>query len=534
MMALMLAVVMCMAMTSMVAFADEGDETPATVKIEITRDGSYSGTGDGNTYKWYKVFSASYESNTATVGGHDESGNPLATENTATAVAYTATAAVAAKLGSWNATTKTWTKIEGNNWFELTPIAGTTNYSVKWVGADTSSATAQAAAKWLYDNEVWESTGDLSFADGKFSATDLEKGYYLINGVTGKNLVAATTDITIAEKNEYPSDDKKQADEDNATMTDDDKNVAIGDVLNYEVKVHIPATAKAGDLILVWDKASAGLTYNNNVKVKSGSNTGNATIGDVDTADQVAGATWQKLITVTAGSQDTDVVFEFTMTVNDDALTDGDKKNESGLKYGNEDGEHNKTFPYESTPDKVEYKTYFTGIKKIDGTSKAALAGVEFTLKEKPATGDAVEFKVSKVEGEDYYIYDANGSSTVVTDENGMIKIRGLDSDKTYTLTETKTLDGYNMLDEDKTLTLSEDTYTVTIIPAEGEGDPTTTTTESYTGKTNDTFDKVENNKGTVLPSTGGIGTTIFYVIGAILVLGAGILLVTRRRMRAE
>ena len=45
---------------------------------------------------------------------------------------------------------------------------------------------------------------------------------------------------------------------------------------------------------------------------------------------------------------------------------------------------------------------------------------------------------------------------------------------------------------------------------------------------------KVENNKGTELPSTGGIGTTIFYVIGAILVLGAGILLVTRRRMNAN
>ena len=157
-------------------------------------------------------------------------------------------------------------------------------------------------------------------------------------------------------------------------------------------------------------------------------------------------------------------------------------------------------------PDTVPYTTYFTGIEKVDGENKdTKLANVEFTLKE----GDA-EFKVTK--GDDgVYIPDASGSATVVTDASGLIKIRGLDKEKTYTLTETKTNDGYNLLDAPKTLTLVEDT-----------GNVFSTTT---------TFDQIENNKGAVLPSTGGIGTTIFYVVGALLVVGAGVVLVTRRKV---
>ena len=58
--------------------------------------------------------------------------------------------------------------------------------------------------------------------------------------------------------------------------------------------------------------------------------------------------------------------------------------------------------------------------------------------------------------------------------------------------------------------------------------------TERMNAYTTATFDQVKNNKGTVLPSTGGIGTTIFYVVGAILVIGAGVVLVTRRRMDAQ
>ena len=98
-----------------------------------------------------------------------------------------------------------------------------------------------------------------------------------------------------------------------------------------------------------------------------------------------------------------------------------------------------------------------------------------------------------------------------MTDENGLIIIRGLDKDKTYTLTETETNDGYNLLDGDVTLTLVED--------------------KSADIPTDATFAQVQNNKGTVLPGTGGIGTTIFYILGSALVIGCGIVLISRKRM---
>ena len=282
--------------------------------------------------------------------------------------------------------------------------------------------------------------------------------------------------------------------------------------MNYEVKVTIPATAKAGDRILVWDKQSTGLTYNNNVAVKEGSNTGNATIGDPVSSDVDSSWAWSKLITVTNGSQGTDVVFAFTMTVNSSALVDTGKVNESGLKYGNAND-----WKYNSIPDHVEYKTYYAGLHKYDAATNANLQGVKFALKE---AGQAFNVTLN-----DDGVYVPGGNSNeVITDAEGKIYIRGLDEDKTYTLTETYALPGYNPLSEDVTLTLYLDTVTTT------DDNGTTTTTTSFQKNATDKWSEVPNNKGTLLPSTGGIGTTIFYIVGGLLLVGAAIVLVARRK----
>ena len=581
MMALALAMVMVLAMGISVFAAPAGEtpETPAadTVSITVHRDTTtYVGDAAANSrnFTWYRVFTATYGSdftgNSNEDGGYNAStGKPLApTGDEEHPVAYVASTAVAAKLGSWDATNKTWTKASGNSWFKLTPIAGSdpATYNVSWDNTATDADTVQAAAKWLVANSVYDATGTLDFTGSGTTAAwtkdGLEKGYYVLSSEAGDNLIAATTDVDVKEKNEYPPLDKKQGDEDTTVnnvinYSDDPRAVAIGDVLDYQVTVTIPKTAKVGDQILVWDKASEGLTYNDDVVATPATNVTDPASTLVDSS-----WAWSKLITVTADNKGTDVVFTFTMTVNDDALVDTGKENESGLKYGRGSGD--KPFPYESTPDKVEYKTYFAGIEKVDGDNASIkLEGVKFTLKE----GDA-EFKVSKPDGKDYYIYDANGSSEVVTAADGTIKIRGLDNDKTYTLTETENPnEGYNMLAEPVTLTLFEDTTgTITYTPATSfdasatyytkSGDTYTaatvdeatfnaaaegtyytkseSSTSAYDGTTADTWQDVINRKGTILPSTGGIGTTLFYIIGAVLVLGAGILLVTRRRMNAN
>ena len=163
---------------------------------------------------------------------------------------------------------------------------------------------------------------------------------------------------------------------------------------------------------------------------------------------------------------------------------------------------------------------------KLDGSTKGDLEGVVFELKE-----NGVAFNVTKSGN----VYIPGGSSnSVTTDANGKTIIRGLDNDKTYTLTETQPLPGYNPLDHDVTLTLHLDSKTVV---GESGAETTTYSYDESTATTDDTWgDQVENNTGTTLPSTGGIGTTIFYIAGSILVLGAVIFLVTngycrRRRL---
>lgn len=486
--------------TGLTAFAAEGDVT-----ITINRDSSYdsSATGD-REFTAYKVFDATYDSNTASGGGSD-AGVPGAIANTGEGFSYTlpADSALVAKLGTWDDENKTWTKASGNNWFKLTKVSG--KYVVQWDNESTDADTVQAAAKWLVDNHVYSDPSyPLTKAeDGKSWSATVPKGYYVIVSSEGKNLVAATTDIEINEKNTYPTIEKKQKDEDAEAYADTKVDVAIGDIIDYQVTVKVPADANKD--IVVKDTMTSGIEYD----TETGLSFSPSLTADTDYVAGAASATgWTVTIKPTDATKGKDIVITFKAKVVSAVLSDipteatetapaSGRRNTVELKYNNNH--------YVMT-DEVEFTTYYTGIEKVDGKDKnVKLEKVKFTLKE-----DGTEFKVTKTEA-GYYIPDENGSSDVVTDENGLIIIRGLDKDKTYTLTETETNDGYNLLDGDVTLTLVED--------------------KSADIPTDATFAQVQNNKGTVLPGTGGIGTTIFYILGSALVIGCGIVLISRKRM---
>ena len=107
-----------------------------------------------------------------------------------------------------------------------------------------------------------------------------------------------------------------------------------------------------------------------------------------------------------------------------------------------------------------------------------------------------------------------------MTDVNGNIVAHGLDAD-TYILTETKTKDGYNLLNDTITVVIKDNgeiTYELTNSKDDVPGSSIT----------------IKNNAGTELPSTGGMGTTVLYIAGVALALGAGITLVVRRRMNSD
>ena len=129
-----------------------------------------------------------------------------------------------------------------------------------------------------------------------------------------------------------------------------------------------------------------------------------------------------------------------------------------------------------------------------------------------------------------YRVATADDTNTVTvteitTDDTGKFTIRGLDSG-TYYLTETATPAGYNQLSGPIEVVISD----TGAVKYKMSGDTEYTEFE----ETAEPIIPVENKAGSLLPSTGGMGTTIFYVVGSILLIGAAVLLVTKKRMSVE
>lgn len=191
--------------------------------------------------------------------------------------------------------------------------------------------------------------------------------------------------------------------------------------------------------------------------------------------------------------------------------------------------------------DDAEIKTYGAALKKTDGTN--ALAGAEFTITGLTVTaGDAAgEYIVQS-----YDPQSTTESATLVTNSDGKLYIVGLASDAELSVTETKAPDGYNKLEQSIKLTpqiMTTKIYTKSgTIKYDAKGNvtssnSTTSTTEDVVKNLTDLDEEaveVVNNKGTELPSTGGIGTYVFTVAGvAIMAIAAGLLIV-RHKKKAE
>ena len=198
--------------------------------------------------------------------------------------------------------------------------------------------------------------------------------------------------------------------------------------------------------------------------------------------------------------------------------------NESKLSYGVADSTTgkpsgttppSKTTTYTWDVDVFKYTNKTTEEGESAKTEEVALAGAKFTLS-KNSDGTNPIALVS--EGNNVYRVAKTGETGTVTeittDTTGTFTIQGLDAD-TYYLTETAAPAGYNKL---------ADAVTIVI----GENGVVNGTTEAPQGVDEV---KVLNQSGTELPSTGGMGTTLFYVLGSVLVVGAVVLLVTRKRM---
>ena len=384
---------------------------------------------------------------------------------------------------------------------------------VTWKDGADAAAFAKAAQKYAKDNSI-TNQGSVTATTTTVSFTGLDLGYYLVDTTLGTLCSLDTTNpnVVMEEKNEVPTN-VKTVQEDSTNNYGDKNDADIGQTVNFKSTI----TAQAGAENYVFhDTMSAGLTYTgvtgitlNGTAVDASNYTVTAPAADGDTFD----VTFTQAFCDTLKANDK-IVISYSATLNENAVIAGEgNPNTSKVSYG--DSSNTKY-----TPDsKTTTYTWDVDVFKytMNGETEKALADAKFTLS-KNSDGSNPIALVS--EGNNVYRVAKTGETGTVTeittDTTGKFTIKGLDAD-TYYLTETAAPAGYNKLAGPVTIVI-------------GENGVVNGTTEAPQGVDEV---KVLNQSGAELPSTGGIGTTIFYVVGGVLVVGAVALLIVRRRRNA-
>lgn len=339
----------------------------------------------------------------------------------------------------------------------------------------------------------------------------LDLGYYLVDSSMGTLCALTTTNPTvkIAEKNTAPTVEKKVGNSaDN--VNSENNNASIGDTVYF--KTTITAQPGAQNYVL-HDKMTVGLTFNDNVEVKKGESPVATSDYTLKTTGLTDGCTFEIQFTQdfcdTLNANDT-ITVTYSATLNKNAVIAGEgNKNETKLKYGDSQ---------ETQPSVTNTKTFKMDVFKYtenraDKTKQDGLADAVFTLKKdgETSTINFVNEKTDETNGDVYRVANT-GDANIITNKSGKFTIKGL-SAGTYYLTETKQPAGYNKLSGPVTVVIDNDGN----VKVDGTAaNPV----------------KVENKTGTVLPSTGGAGTTMIYLVGAVLVLGSGVVLATKRRVK--
>lgn len=490
-MALFAALALVLAMAAP-AFADEptvaGAATPEMGTITINN------ALPNTTYKAYKMFELSY--------------NP---KDGTKPAAYTYKV-----VGKWAEFFKTGA---GKDYITVDDTTGYVKTASFEANSTKAATFAKAALAYATTNNIAatkeESAG--SAAEGATTVTvtmsGLELGYYLVDTNAGALCSLGTTDYTaeIKEKNEVPSVEKKTK-VDNEDWADENYQ-QIGKVVEFKTTIH---AKKGAQKYVLHDTMTDGLTFNGSVQVKVGSVVLTENADYTFTTDTDDSCAFHVALTdsyCNSITDDKDIEVYYSATVNKKAVKTDGEKNETWLDYG----ENHKT-----TKDSTTTKTYqFDLVKytKVDET-KHLLDGAEFKLYEDDNKTTEVKFIYDK-NTKTYRVADSSemsGANATIKVEDGKVTLTGLKK-KTYYLEETQEPRGYNKLNDLQTVNLEATGFNPI---AEVDQTAKTYTDGGY---------GVENNAGTTLPTTGGIGTTIFYLIGGGLMVAAAVLLIAKKRM---
>ncbi len=394
---------------------------------------------------------------------------------------------------------------------------------VTWKDKADPAVFAKAALAYAESKEIAPVATKPAASDKIVEFTGLELGYYLVDTTLGSLCSLNTTDKTasVEEKNEEPTLYKYVVVGDTKT---DSNNASIGDTVYFEIEV---LAHEGAQNYVIHDLMANTLTFNEDVKVYHNGNevgAANYTVVAENLTDDCTFHVVFKQAFLDTMKDNDKLTVTYSAVLNQSA--ESQNKNKAWMDYGTGD-DPDKTTPDETityTFDLPVFKFYNEKTKNADGTeeivTKKALAGAGFTL----YTDEACTAAVNLVQVENSTTYnvctvaDCNAhqhKTEIVTDATGKFTVHGLAAG-TYYLKETTVPAGYNQLTPNpKAIVINND----------GKVGENLYTQENPM--------EIENKAGTRLPSTGGVGTTMFYAVGGFMVLAAVVLLITKRRMAA-
>lgn len=374
------------------------------------------------------------------------------------------------------------------------------NGYVEFVGTKADMpAFAKSALKFAKDNGLKKVASKTADATNTVTFDTLSLGYYLIDSSTGALCSLDTTcpTATVQEKNSVPTVDKTILDSNNTTKIN---SANIGDKVLFKTTIDVE---KGAENYVLHDKMDAGLTFDSSIYSVQ-ANQPSPVLGTdciLQTKNLGGDCTFhlvftQEYLNNLTDSHEIDVVYG--ATVNENAKINQANTNQTWLTYGD---------IKKSNVDETQTFSFGIPVFKYTGLTKTGLADAQFKLYNDKACKD--EVKLTKADDHTYRV-DPKGNATMVSPIDGKFNVNGLKAG-TYYLKEMAAPKGYNKLAKPITVTIDNDGK----ITADDK-----TTTEVG----------VENKSGTLLPSTGGMGTTLIYLAGIVLVVLSGYVLISKRR----
>lgn len=415
------------------------------------------------------------------------------------------------------------TNTDGITWKDNS-TAGETEAEKKTRLDKEASELAKAALAYAIDKKIGDNGhDDATGTTVTFNSLDL--GYYLVDSSVGALCSLNTTNpsTTIKEKNDVPSIKKLVSDAENGTFAQD-SFANIGDTVYFKTTITAQPDA---DKYILHDTMDKAFTFNEgSIVVKSVVKSGEVIVESTNydiyfnknhpTAINKADDECTFEIRFNQDYLDTlvkdqQIVVTYNAVLNDNATINVGDHNTAKLTYGDKG----------SVEDKTTTSTSSIKVLKYTGTTTNILNGAKFKLFTQQTDGEALKF--ATIDKQNYRLTkETTGIDEIETVEKGTFTLQGLKPGVTYWLEETEAPKGYNKLTSRIKVELQSGG--ALIVDGKKRGEDNLPLSQV----------NVENKSGSLLPSTGGMGTTLIYLIGGALVLGSGIVLANKKRAKAK